>query len=124
LLHTFQGGCTPPGDEVDDTPFEAGPAFGCPEGSDTCPAPGLDPIHNYMDYSDDPCLTEFTSGQDDRINSILPVYRPSLFERLIATSASKPEIQSETDPPSDRTSGIEFRGAGPNPFRYETAVRF
>src|SRR3954463_8252881 len=26
---TFQGGCTPPGDQVDDTPFEATPAFDC-----------------------------------------------------------------------------------------------
>src|SRR5204862_1714922 len=61
LLHTFQNGCTAPGDEVDDTPFEAAPAFGCPDGLDTCPSAGLDPIHNYMDYTDDECITEFTN---------------------------------------------------------------
>ena len=124
LLHTFENGCNAPGDDVDDTPFEASPAFGCLDGRDTCPTPGLDPIHNYMDYSDDPCITEFTSGQDDRMTAIVPVYRPSLFDGAIAALASQPEIHSETESLSDRTSGIEFRGAGPNPFRYETAVRF
>lgn len=124
LLHTFENGCNAPGDDVDDTPFEASPAFGCLEGRDTCPSPGLDPIHNYMDYSDDPCITEFTGGQDDRMAAIVPVYRPSLFDAVIATAASQPEIGAEAEPLSERTSGIEFRGAGPNPFRFETAVRF
>ncbi|KAF9050457.1 hypothetical protein BJ165DRAFT_1458234 [Panaeolus papilionaceus] len=75
LYHTFEGGCDSPGDYVNDTPFEAGPAFGCPSGSDTCPQGGLDPIHNFMDYSDDACLTEFTSGQSTRFRSVINQYR-------------------------------------------------
>jgi hypothetical protein len=53
------GGCTG-GDLVTDTPAENQPYRGCNPNNvpDTCPAdPGLDPIHNYMDYSDDVCLT-------------------------------------------------------------------
>jgi hypothetical protein len=42
LYHPFMGGCPPPGDYVDDTPPEAIPSSGCPEGRDTCPDPGLD----------------------------------------------------------------------------------
>ncbi|KAG5644583.1 hypothetical protein DXG03_008157 [Asterophora parasitica] len=75
LYHTFQGGCVSPGDSVDDTPYEASPASGCPAGRDTCPAAGVDPIHNYMDYSDDACMTEFTPGQTARIKSQLATYR-------------------------------------------------
>lgn len=78
LYHTFQGGCTAPGDEVDDTPYEASPAYGCPIGRNTCAQPGLDPIHNYMDYTDDACYTEFTPLQGDRMCSMIATYRPSL----------------------------------------------
>jgi len=75
LEHTFFGGCSAKGDFVDDTPAQKTPTNGCPEGKDTCAAPGLDPIHNYMDYSFDSCYTEFTSGQAQRMQDAWMLYR-------------------------------------------------
>ena len=75
LYHTFQGGCTATNDEVADTPAQAGPTNGCPEGADTCPLPGTDPIHNYMDYSYDSCYTQFTAGQTTRMQQMFSAYR-------------------------------------------------
>ncbi|KAI0110545.1 metalloprotease [Hypoxylon sp. NC0597] len=75
LYHTFQGGCRDPGDSIDDTPAQASASSGCPVGRDSCPAAGLDPIHNYMDYSDDACYEEFTPDQEDRMYSAWSTYR-------------------------------------------------
>jgi hypothetical protein len=75
LEHTFYNACTPKGDYVDDTPPEATPTSGCPEGKDTCAAPGLDPIHNFMDYSYDSCYTQFTPGQVARGQDAWLYYR-------------------------------------------------
>ena len=75
LLHTFENGCVPPGDGVADTPDEAAPTEGCPAGKDTCPAPGADPAHNFMDYGNDDCMREFTPGQARRIRASWAAYR-------------------------------------------------
>ncbi|OJJ44203.1 hypothetical protein ASPZODRAFT_72400 [Penicilliopsis zonata CBS 506.65] len=74
LLHTFQGeSCSPnnDGDYISDTPQESTPTDGCPSGKDSCPrSPGLDPVHNYMDYSSDDCYSEFTANQAQRMQNM------------------------------------------------------
>lgn len=82
LLHTFQGGCSSNrrsgGDAIADTPAESSPAYGCQTNRDSCVGAnfeGGDPVHNFMDYSDDACMTHFTPMQIAYMKAAWTVYR-------------------------------------------------
>jgi hypothetical protein len=77
LYHVFDGNsCDGNGDYVKDTPTQARATSGCPAKQDSCPGEaGSDSIHNYMDYSYDECLYEFTDGQSGRMRALWDMYR-------------------------------------------------
>lgn len=79
LLHTFQGETCDPGNDGDyiaDTPIQSIPTDGCPAVKDSCPKdPGLDLIHNFMDYSSDDCYQNFTPNQAKRMRDMWYIMR-------------------------------------------------
>ena len=95
LHHVFNGGVQQQGDYVDDTPPQRIATGGCPVGQDSCREPGVDSIHNYMDYSYDACYNQFTKGQvaaDAGRVALLPGLRPRTRKRAPsgALSPQKP----------------------------------
>lgn len=82
LYHVFQNGCSTPGDTVGDTAFQRSPTSGCPaQAAPSCPgSTEADNINNFMDYSDDACLMQFTSGQTARMRQMIPLFRPQLLK--------------------------------------------
>jgi len=83
LYHTFQSGCGTSscyttGDRVCDTNAESTSRFGCPTGATSCGSE--DPIHNYMDYTNDTCMWEFTPEQMNRSRCVLDHWRPDIYD--------------------------------------------
>lgn len=82
LYHTFNGGCgsncATSGDRICDTNSESQPEFNCPNNSSSCGS--SDPVRNYMNYSPDTCMTNFTEDQARRMRCTLEFYRPALAQ--------------------------------------------
>ncbi len=110
LEHTFVGGCALPancytnGDLICDTNPEAEPTSGC---SDRISCGSSDPIHNYMDYSHDLCMFEFTPEQTRRMRCSLKHFRQDLFEAMSLTCRTAPDQECG---PKNRYLSFEVPG--------------
>ncbi|TMQ68851.1 MAG: zinc metalloprotease [Candidatus Eisenbacteria bacterium] len=114
LFHVFFTGCLEPNDYVSDTPAEAQATTGCPpDSTDTCSSmPGVDPIHNYLDYSYDACYSQFTAGQDARMDGMLQTYRPHFLAAPLAVDSPRASRDASLWPviptPSTRSAKLVF----------------
>lgn len=79
LYHVFQGYCTGTGDRVADTGRMSRASARNPQcgARNTCrhDSGRRDPVHNFMSYSSDACLTTFTAGQATRMSNMWDRYR-------------------------------------------------
>jgi hypothetical protein len=112
------GGCGED-DYVSDTPSQNQPSGGCPSGvqTDNCTgAPNGIMYQNYMDYSDDACMSLFTNGQKTRMLAALNASRPGLLssnacsgtnqncpESLVVSSITESEYKSVQNIESNAT---------------------
>jgi len=87
LMHPYFGGCGLPGvpdcyrtgDLICDTPPDAQSHDQCPLGALSCGGFAV-PIENYMELTDDLCMTGFTAEQVQRMRCTLLTYRQDLLE--------------------------------------------
>jgi len=99
LLHTFQDGCSSPsqpyatGDLIADTVPEAQESFGCSPGPSSCGG-GANPVENYMDYSDDGCMTNFTVEQANRMRCSIWNFRTINTAPTAAFSAAVDQLDA------------------------------
>ncbi|GAB2528656.1 M43 family zinc metalloprotease [Rufibacter soli] len=81
-------------DLVEDTPQQETENAGCP----TFPHPSCinasDMFMNYMDYTDDQCMSLFTKGQKNIMQAALTRYRPGILTSPGATAVSVPEVEA------------------------------
>jgi PKD repeat protein len=93
LRHIWgDGGCTVD-DFCNDTPLAGAANYGCPVGTNSCtaaPDAGVDMIENYMDYTDDLCMSIFTNDQKMRMRTVLE--NSPLRASLINSDACTPPL--------------------------------
>lgn len=98
LFHTFQSGCGnanapyTSGDLLSDTVREKAANYGCAAVVDGCNDNMNAPIENYMDYSQDACMTTFTNEQINRMRCAINNYRTVNTEPTAAFSFTNADL--------------------------------
>ncbi len=71
---------------LDDTPAQSDETFGCPSGAQAAgcgsPNPPGRMYQNFMDYTDDACMSMFTNGQNTRAYQAITMFRPGYITSL------------------------------------------
>ena len=116
LEHTFSGGCGTSacytsGDLICDTNPEASPNFSDCSGTGTSCSGQLRPIHNYMNYSDDLCMWEFTVEQNRRMRCTLESFRTNLYTVVGGCAGSDLAVEAGTDQSICSSQTAQLQGA-------------
>ncbi|MEO9853378.1 MAG: GEVED domain-containing protein [Reichenbachiella sp.] len=96
LAHTFDGGCSGTGDNVDDTPATTSNAGSCIVTTEKCAGAGIPNSENFMDYTE--CYRMFTHGQVTRMQAALqhetrhPLWQTANHAEVFAQSPSGPKL--------------------------------
>ncbi|MDJ0838672.1 MAG: zinc metalloprotease [Acidobacteriota bacterium] len=117
LEHTFNsqagdcatGDCYTTGDYICDTNPHLEADGGC---ADEMSCGFEDPIHNYMNYTDDSCLQEFTPEQINRMRCTLLTYRSGLIQNRTVAEAPTRWLTHVTRPGGDFTSTLYMNNRG------------
>lgn len=84
-------------DYCNDTPVQSNKSSGCPDiTTDTCPQAGQDMWQNFMDYTDDLCMSVFTKDQRTRMETVLAnsPRRKSLLTSTVCGTLGTPDFKS------------------------------
>lgn len=94
LRHIWGDGNCNVDDGIADTPIAGGPNYTgepCTDAPDSCPSsPDRDMFENYMDYSDDGCMSVFTNGQAAVMQAILAGTRSDLANSMVCDGTPPP----------------------------------
>ncbi|MEO1448547.1 MAG: M43 family zinc metalloprotease [Bacteroidota bacterium] len=130
LRHTWGDGNCSQDDYCSDTPTTDGANYGCPTGEPSCSAtPAM--IENYMEYTDDACMSIFTECQKTRMRTVMAnsVRRASLLNSLACSGQVAPisdfsvnqrevcagsRLQFQAESPGASTWSWSFQGGTPS----------
>jgi PKD repeat protein len=109
LFHTWADGPCNVDDGCNDTPEGDWPIYGCPTGVQTCGLTRM--VENYMEYTDDACMSVFTLCQKSRMRTVLQVSprRKELVSSPVCSGSFAPQARfSVSDSAPCAGSSVQF----------------